>query len=315
MRPFLIAGLLLAAAAPALANDTTAQLAAGGLELTRTDAIEMRSEDLFISRKAVRVRYVFANTSGRDVTVRVAFPMPVLEGEVLNYQDVSVPQPDSDNFLGFATEVDGKRVQAELEQRAFAGGREQTAWLRAHHVPIAPHLAATEAAIARLTPAERAEGQRLKLLSEDDAPIWSMRATYHWMQTFPAGRPITVEHRYTPSVGGTVATGLGTPYGAETVQRYCADASLIAAVRRARQTREEPFTEQWVDYVLTTGANWKKPIGSFRLVIDKENPRDLVSFCGDGVRKLDATRFEMRKANWRPTRDLAILFLVPTDAQ
>jgi hypothetical protein len=41
-RPLLAALLAIAFAAPALANDSTAELAAGGLVLTRTDAIEMR---------------------------------------------------------------------------------------------------------------------------------------------------------------------------------------------------------------------------------------------------------------------------------
>jgi len=65
MKKSALAALLAAVLAlPALANDSTAELAAGGLVLTRTDAIEMRSEDLFISEEAVQVRYVFVNTSG-----------------------------------------------------------------------------------------------------------------------------------------------------------------------------------------------------------------------------------------------------------
>ncbi|RYF94972.1 MAG: DUF4424 domain-containing protein, partial [Caulobacteraceae bacterium] len=44
-------------AGAALANDSTAELAAGGLVLKKTDSIEMRSEDLYISQKEVVVRY------------------------------------------------------------------------------------------------------------------------------------------------------------------------------------------------------------------------------------------------------------------
>eukprot|EP01035_Chromulina_nebulosa_P002425 gene2425-3273_t len=66
MKKTVLAAVLAALiAAPVLANDSTAELAAGGLVLTKTDAIEMRSEDLFISAEAVRVRYVFINTSGK----------------------------------------------------------------------------------------------------------------------------------------------------------------------------------------------------------------------------------------------------------
>ena len=37
----------------------------------------------------------------------------------------------------------------------------------------------------------------------------------------------------------------------------------------------------------------RSPIGRFRLVVDKGAPGNLVSFCGEGVRKISPTRFEM----------------------
>jgi len=64
------------ASTPALANDTTAELATGGLIFVTNDAVEMRSEKLFISTGQVRVAYEFFNTSDKDVTVLVAFPLP-----------------------------------------------------------------------------------------------------------------------------------------------------------------------------------------------------------------------------------------------
>ena len=67
-----------------------------------------------------------------------------------------------------------------------------------------------------------------------------------------------------------------------------------------------------IDYVLTTGANRRTPIGSIRHVVDKGAPGNLVSFCGEGVRRLSPTRFEMRKSNWRPDRDLKVLIVTPT---
>ena len=65
------------------------------------------------------------------------------------------------------------------------------------------------------------------------------------------------------------------------------------------------------DYVLTTGANWARPIGSFRLVVDKGKPANLVSFCADGVKKIGPTQYEVRHTNWRPTRDLHVLIIEP----
>ena len=71
-----LAMLCAAAAAPAHANDSVAQTALGGLTLTRSNSISMDSEDLYISRDHVRVRYRFTNRSDRPIDTLVAFPLP-----------------------------------------------------------------------------------------------------------------------------------------------------------------------------------------------------------------------------------------------
>jgi len=316
MKPRLLTGSLLALtlSAPALANDTSAELAAGGLVITKNDAIEMRSEDLFISQEAVRVTYSFVNTSGRDVTIRVAFPMPDLGGPDMFKSDVSVPVDAPANILAFATTADGKPVKTELEQKALVDGVDRTAWLVANHIPLAVHQDAASAAIAKLPKAKRDEALKLGLIDDEGEPVWVLRSTYHWMQTFPAGKPVTIQHRYTPSVGATVGTmqGMGADTDQETARKYCVDPSIQKTLARSIHDGEGPrYTEHWIEYVLVTGGNWKKPIGDFRLTIDKGAASTLVSFCGDGVRKTGPTRFEMRKTNWRPEKDLSILFLKP----
>src|SRR5271169_1098724 len=124
------------------ANDSTAELAAGGLVMTKSPAIEMRSEDLFISEKAVRVRYRFANTSAKDVTVTVAFPMPDITTNGFD-DTLSIPTKNPRNILGFSTTVDGRPVAAGVEQKALKDGVDRTAYLTALGVPLAPHLDAT----------------------------------------------------------------------------------------------------------------------------------------------------------------------------
>lgn len=316
MTPRFVAGAVLALAlsSPALANDTSAELAAGGLVITKNDAIEMQSEDLYISQAAVRVTYRFVNTSGRDVRIRVAFPMPDIGGPDMFKSDVSVPVDAPANILAFSTTADGKAVRTELEQKALADGVDRTAWLIANRIPLAVHQDAASTAIGKLSKAKRDEARELGLIDEEDSPIWVLRSTYHWMQTFPAGKPVTIQHRYTPSVGVTVGTmlGMGADTDQETVKRYCVDPSIQTTLARTAHNGESPrYTEHWIEYVLVTGGNWKKPIGDFRLTVDKGAPATLVSFCGDGVRKVAPTRFEMRKTNWRPEKDLSILFLDP----
>ncbi len=60
---------------------------------------------------------------------------------------------------------------------------------------------------------------------------------------------------------------------------------------------------------LTTGAKCAGPIADFHLVVDKGAPDSRVSFCGDGVRKIGPTQFELRHANFTPSRDLNVLIL------
>jgi hypothetical protein len=296
---------------PTRANDSAAQLSAGGLVLARNDAIEMRSEELFISRSKVDVRYVFLNTGGRDTTIRVAFPLPPIGGKDFLDQDVAIPSDDPDNFLGFSTRVDGKQVAMEIEQKALANGRDVAPWLRSNGVPFNPLEGSTAQAVTTLSSDKLAEATRLGIVDGSQRPAWQLHTTYHWMQRFRAGVPLAIEHQYTPSVGGTVLSSLGhVDLVDDSAERYCVDPPLMKALQVARR-QGRTFAEERLDYVLVTGANWKRPIGSFRLTIDKERPDVLVSFCGKGVRKISPTRFELTRKDWRPDRDLALLFLTP----
>ena len=79
-----------------------------------------------------------------------------------------------------------------------------------------------------------------------------------------------------------------------------------------------PYTESWISYIWSTGANWGGPIGKFHLTIDKGDPKNLVSFCWDGkVTKTGPTTFEMEATDWYPPygRELEILILNHQDAQ
>lgn len=134
---------------PATANDTAAELATGGIVLTKNAEIEMLSEHLHISSRQIRVRYRFYNTSPEDVTILVAFPMPdiTVDNSVTN---ISIPTHNPQNLLGFTTFVNRKPVTAQVEQKVFARGVDRTADLRRLNIPLAPHLHATAEALKRL---------------------------------------------------------------------------------------------------------------------------------------------------------------------
>ncbi|MDQ2083462.1 DUF4424 domain-containing protein [Xanthobacteraceae bacterium Astr-EGSB] len=330
MRTSTLALIIIACGSPpALANDSSAELATGGLVFVKNDAIEMRSEDLFISAAEIRVRYRFHNRTDRDVTVQVAFPLPEIK---VDHEDVniSVPTEDPVNLVGFATSADGRPVRAEVEQRVFARGVERTDMLKGLGIPLAPHLVATNEALDRLPKARWREFIDLGLaeISEYDigkgmekhlAARWALRTTFHWRQIFRAGAETVIDHSYKPSVGASVQTALGSPgfakepWFADYQQKYCIDRDFLAAVERARRSGKSdwgaPMAEERIDYVLTTGANWSGPIRDFRLVVDKGDPSSLVSFCAEGVRKIAPTRFELRRTDFVPRRDLSVLIL------
>ena len=89
-------------------------------------------------------------------------------------------------------------------------------------------------------------------------------------------------------------------------KKYCIDSDLIQTLAR---DKVNTFEQNTIQYVLKTGANWSGPIKDFRLVIDKGSPDNLVSFCGQDVTKVGPTEFEMRKRDFTPSANLAILIL------
>lgn len=312
----LLAAFLLAA--PAAANDSVASMGAGGLVFQRTDGIEMRSEDLYVSAREIRVRYRFYNRTDRNIATLVAFPMPDLLGGIEG--DVAVEDPLG---MPFTTLVNGRRVATNVEQKAVFGTVDHTGLIRGLGLPLSPRGEATMQALATLPQPQIDMLIEMGLLEDrswTDAgvrhvelvPLWTLKTTHYWTQVFPAGRELEVRHRYAPAIGGSVGSIFGDPAleagDSETIARYCVDNAFRAGARRMRSRRLH-LSETWVDYILTTGANWAEPIGDFRMVVDKGRSRNLVSFCGEGVRKISSTRFEIRRRNFTPTRDLSVLIL------
>ena len=318
------------AASAAHANDSTAELGAGGLVLSRSDVIEMAREDLFVSREAVRVDYVFRNRSDADVSSIVAFPMPDIEASP--YQNVSIPFDADDDFLGFEVRVNGAAVAPALEQRALAVGIDVTRELASRGIPLFPYGGAAEAALAGLPADVVADwlGRGIVVMEEYDdgsglkrvvAPFWRLSSTYWWRMSFPAGGDVAVSHRYTPSVGSSAGISffldgkVGGGNYAEYKDRYCMDAGFEKAVLKAAKAAPDGYPrlfETRLSYILKTGGNWASGmIGDFRLTVDKGDPKNIVSFCGTGVKKTGATTFEMRATDYFPEKDVEILILEP----
>lgn len=321
MRVWVAAALTLAAVPYAWANDSTAALGAGGITLTQSADIRMASEDLYVSREEIRVKYSFANESGAPITTRVAFPLPEADMEALTESDVGWPTDDVDNVVDFHVSVDGRAVKPALERKAFLKGVDVTDVLTRFGVPISPKAHDVAAVVNRLSKAAKQELATRKLITASDdwtQLLWVVKNTYHWQQTFPADRPLKVEHNYKPVVGGhfIVPESLAD----ESYRRmFCIDEPTRKGIetRMRQQGKSDQSTilvASVIDYVLTTGKNWKGPIGSFKLTLNKGRADNIISFCMDGVRKTGPTTFVIEKRDFEPENDLKVLIVAtPTD--
>jgi Domain of unknown function (DUF4424) len=316
-----------AAASTSRANDTSAELAVGGLVFTKNSDVSIESEDLAITPETVTVRYVFLNQSASPVTLTVAFPLPDID--LADGANVAFPSADPLNFVGFSTKVDGKPINFTVNQRAILNGKDITATLREMGIPTLP-VGAQQLKINELPQQTRERAVAAGLLLQSGTndkgeplydPTWTLKTSVVRQQTFPPGKPVSVEHRYRTSVGmsfdSVLRQGLRQNKALESeVQRYKANYCIlddflksVDKLAGADEANKAKILERRISYVLKTGANWSGPIKNFHLVVDKGQPDRIVSFCGDGVKKISATAFELRASDFTPTRDLNIIIV------
>lgn len=314
-------------AAPALANDSEAEIGVGGIVLKPSTALVMEAEDLFISEQTVRVKYRFANPTDGTIDTTVAFPMPPQPRAFADrWYDMENKQDWSD--FGFSTKVDGKPVRLQMIERAMIGNQDVTDRIAELGWPLYWVDANGSSELFETMD----EAQRKRFVAEGLAkademfggrivPAWDSVTFFVREQSFPPHSTVTVEHEYAPMNGGSVGGMLdrrvreSAPEAAQAyAERYCTDAYFLSGLDRRLAAMDKPgtfaiYTETWIAYVLSSGANWSGPIGDFRLVVDKGSADNLVSFCMDGLKKIAPTQFEVRKTNFEPTRDLNILIV------
>src|SRR5215471_1114769 len=311
----------------AKANDSSAELAVGGLVFTKNSEISIESEDLTITPDTVTVHYVFLNQSVSPITLRVAFPLPDID--LADGANVAFPTSDPVNFVGFSTKIDGKPINFTVNQRAALDGKDVTATLRDMGIALLP-IGASQLKINELPQQTRDRAVTAGLLQQSGTndkgealyePTWTLKTSVVRQQTFPPGKPVSVEHRYRTSVGmsfdSVLRAGLRQNKALESeVQRYktnyCVLDDFLRSVDKlagSDEANKANIQERRISYVLKTGANWAGPIKNFRLVVDKGQPDRIVSFCGDGVKKISTTAFEVRANDFTPTRDLNIIIV------
>jgi hypothetical protein len=323
----IVGGVMLAATCAARANDSAAELSIGGLQFLRTNDIAMESEDLRISLDRITVRYQFANTSGKPITLTVAFPLPDID--LSEAENIAFPSSDPVNFVDFETRIDGVPAQFQIDQRAMVGDKDVSALLDQFKLPRLP-VGSREIRVADLPETTRTrladQGLLMPVRTDDKGRqqydvAWVVKTSAVRQQTFPPERKVIVEHQYRPSVGSSPDSVLRwilrynkdlSPEVERYRKEYCVSDAFLAQLdeRAGNGVLNVPMIqERRINYVLKTGANWAGPIRSFKLTIDPGASDRLVSFCPGRLKPTAPNALEFTAKDFTPEGDLKILIV------
>jgi hypothetical protein len=302
------------------ANDSTAALGVGGIELLKSEHIRILEELLEISAQNVRVKYRFLNESGQDIHTKVAFPLPFYDG--IAHSNVSIGDPNA-VFATFKVSVNNSPVVTQSERKAELDGRDITDKLRA--------LGLSDKEIFfEVHPGEKADlWLRLEPFKLKVGNWWDISQTIFWDMTFPAGKETVVEHEYEPATGaGFAIVGNGENLKRDIAKLWssftgkddrenedCLDETTKRAIENRVKMAASKGAEsvevhyRKVKYILGTGRNWKGPIGEFRLRLVKEKPDQFVSVCFPGKpMKISPTIYEFHQKDFVPQDKLITYF-------
>ena len=308
----------------AFANDTTGWVSTGGVQYLKNPYIRMASEDLYLSTETVRVQYEFVNDSERDITETVLFPLPAS-----NIQEYDSDFADIETLHeSFKIWVNGKAVKPQKNLQAIWTTPANKTIDITH--ALTHECGFTKKQIAKPFSSESdLDGEKLSVgaclnrliekriisKSDENQSVWDTQMVYSWQQTFPARQTLKVKHEYTPLVGGSVAgiSSDDSEYGREMKKTYCFDQNFWRKMHGTPGIMYPAYMA--LGYILTTGANWSKPIEKFHLTIDKPKG-SLMSLCWDAsLKKISETRFEAHKTNFTPKQDIDIIFAMPSEIQ
>ena len=339
--PLLVAAAVFAPFHLNAANSASA-IAAGGLAPGPDTRIVLAKQVVRISDRKIVVDYIVRNDSATDLTTELSFQVPPYS----NQWDSMDPAIQA--FRSLRLWADDKPVEYQTEATADLGGKDITKMLRSMGIDIASfghlELGRNAQATGRIWVAdyERLSSKdKHRLQSEgvfkgaEGYCLYTVHLRYYWLQSIPAHGTVHVHQEYVPVVGFTPAppqaealkvaltqTALQTAANttaaaANPLGGFCADASFVDSMVRAQKIFAESWGNavlpHWVDYALTSGRDWHKPIEDFTLIIDIPQPENgqqtLVSFCAPGVvDKKEAGHPQVHLTNFVPGADLHVGF-------
>ncbi len=214
----------------AIANDTVATVAGGGVEYEKSDDISMDEELLQISVDKIDITYKFTNHSLKQIKTKVAFPLPPFPAAPSNrfaawdemyYAHTFIEENPTKTkkvshnrnlkdltrdtpFINFQRTVDGIPYAHQYQIIAKnADGKDITELLTKNKIPLSVQYlygAMEEGYLFH----DKKMAQRLKDLKLVDSkghPTWTTQTIYYWDQNFEPGKTHTISHSYRPQTG------------------------------------------------------------------------------------------------------------------
>ena len=299
----------------AYANDTSGTvLPTGGVVFEKQDGIKMKTEALYIRPGQIEVNYLFENTTGKDITTQVFFPLPQMPAVE------TFPQGDLAHDYEFKLWVNNKPVQYEKHWTILSGKTDITAL-----VPVLFYTeeeiiseAELDRRVEMLQPKERQpfidknilkygwilDPARGEVQAWEMTDAWQKQLSYSWQQTFPAGKTVSVRHTYVPTA---MTTNVGTPFSKcidKDSQKY-QDFVFIPENERT-YSWQHLDAQDYMEYILTTANNWQGPIENFNLLV--ESPLKSVG-CFDGEAFYGDPYFAVNRQKYTPEWDISVDFI------
>lgn len=262
----------------AQANDTAVTVASGGIRFVKADKIRLQSEKLTIATDKITVRYQFLNTDSKDQELKVAFPLPEIDGENIStfgsdemYRLYTYLEGNGgEGYFGsmkryfeggvaisdFILKVDGRGRSYNYRYSALGlDGKDLTRLLQENDVPLSVSYLngwEEEGALVR-NPKLKERVQKLKLLTSNGRAAWKNQMTYFWTDTFPAKKKHLVEHEYSPAAGSNWVRSEGKARTISEVRMadgtwewkdYCPSAELEKRLLNAQAKHEAKVDEK-----------------------------------------------------------------------
>jgi hypothetical protein len=219
----------------AYSNDTTATVAAGGIQYKKSPDISMDEEVLKISLDKIDISYRFFNHSNHVINETIAFPLPRVKNwtgfpswdeDYIAHKFISDNPIDKDSqhminsdsiynsnlktwienapFINFTRMVNNETYGYHYRIQAFdPSGNDITATLYKNNIPLSvPYLMGyEEAGELEHNQALKEKLKTLQLLDKKNNPIWTTQTTYFWNQQFAPNKEIISGHSYKPGTG------------------------------------------------------------------------------------------------------------------